>query len=64
MIIGYGLIALLVTVFVLPCCAGLKTHFRGMPAWLPAALIALVVLAFLLVPSDSRDAVRVFAAAH
>jgi hypothetical protein len=59
---GLGLIALLVTIFVLPCCDGLKPLVRGMPAWLPVVVIALILLAFLLVPLDSHDAARVFAA--
>jgi hypothetical protein len=62
MIMGIGLIALLVAIFVLPCWAGLKAHVRNLPAWLPIAILALVVLAFVLVPMDSQAAVRVFQA--
>ncbi len=62
-LLGFGLIALLITIFVVPCYAGFKTELGRLPAWLPAMLIAIVVLAFLLVPVDSQAAVKVFAAA-
>ena len=63
MLLGFGLLALLLTIFVVPCYAGLKTMLGDLPIWLPVAAIVIVVLAFLLVPMDSQAAVRVFAAA-
>jgi hypothetical protein len=62
MIVGFGLITLLVSIFVLPCYASLKAHVRSLPAWLPIAILVLVVLAFVLVPMDSQAAVSVFRA--
>jgi hypothetical protein len=59
-ILGLGLLVLLLSIFVLPCYAGLRTHVRRLPAWLPIAIIALVVLAFALVPFDSQAAVSAF----
>ncbi len=51
---GYGLITLLATIFVIPCCTGLRAHVRSVPSWLPVVLVAIVVLAFLLVPIGRR----------
>jgi hypothetical protein len=61
MIMGFALVALLLAIFVVPCCAGLKAQFRQLPVWLPLLVIAVVLVAFLLVPMDSQAAVRVFA---
>jgi hypothetical protein len=62
MIMGIGLLALLLAIFILPCWAGLKAHVRNLPVWLPIVILAVVVLAFVLVPVDSQAAVRVFQA--
>ena len=61
MIMGFALVALLLAIFVVPCCASLKDQFRQLPAWLPVVVIGVILLAFLLVPMDSQAAVRVFA---
>lgn len=62
-LLGFGLIALLISIFVFPCYAGFKAQLGGLPVWVPAMVVAMIVLAFLLVPFDSQAAVKVFAAA-
>ena len=59
-LIVYLFIALFVTILVTQLCTALKAHYRNLPWWLPPVLIGVILLAFVLVPSDSMTTVNIF----
>lgn len=59
-ILMFGLLIGFLSIAIIPCAAGGNIQIRKLPIWLPIVAIAVIALAFALVPVDSAAAVQMF----